>query len=77
LRREQFREPPFPLVGQQAAASTAMSPRLQRAALSELLTHAAHRGHAKAEKLCNVASALVSLVELQNSPAKKNRDGRH
>ncbi|MCI0353960.1 MAG: hypothetical protein L0099_02820, partial [Acidobacteria bacterium] len=54
-----------------------MSLWLQRAALVKLLAHAAHRGHAKTEKLRNLASAFASLIELQNSPAQRDRDGRH
>ena len=77
LLREQFFEPLFPLRGEKRAASTAMGPRLERAALVKLLAHAAHRGHTKTKKLCDFASALTSLVELQNSLARRDRDGCH
>src|SRR5208282_3325681 len=63
--------------GEKRAASTAMGPRLERAALVKLLAHAAHRGHTKTKKLCDFASALTSLVELQNSLARRDRDGCH
>src|SRR6267143_1108340 len=77
LLGEQLFEPLFAFLGEQRAPSAATSPRLQRAALLKLLAHAAHRGHAKTEHLCNFASALALLVEVQNSPAHRNRDGRH
>src|SRR5208282_1370644 len=77
LLREQFFQPLFPLRGEKRAASTAMGPRLERAALVKLLAHAAHRGHTKTKKLCDFASALTSLVELQNSLARRDRDGCH
>src|SRR5215469_9751358 len=54
-----------------------MRPRLQRAPLPKLLAHAAHRSHTKTENLGNFASALASLVELQNALADGDRDGRH
>src|SRR5215469_8693669 len=54
-----------------------MRPRLQRAPLPKLLAHAAHRSHTKTENLGNFASALASLVELQNPLADRDRDGRH
>src|SRR6516164_9493315 len=60
-----------------ATASAAMRPRLQRAPLPKLLAHAAHRSHTKTENLGNFASALASLVELQNALADGDRDGRH
>src|SRR6266566_5895322 len=54
-----------------------MSPRLERAALPKLLAHPAYRRHAKTEKLGNLASALASLVELENPPPHRDRNGSH
>src|SRR6266704_5429730 len=54
-----------------------MSPRLERAALPKLLAHPAYRRHAKPEKLGNLASALASLVELENPPPHRDRNGSH
>ena len=70
-------QPLFTLLGKQCAAPTAMSPRLQRAALLKLLAHAAYCGHAKTKKLGNFARALASLVKLQNALAHRNRYGSH
>src|SRR6266699_4598664 len=54
-----------------------MSPRLERAALPKLLAHPAYRRHAKTEKFGNLASALASLVELENPPPHRDRNGSH
>src|SRR6266851_5145184 len=54
-----------------------MSPRLERAALPKLLAHPAYRRHAKTEKLGNLASALASLVELENPLPHRDRNGSH
>jgi hypothetical protein len=54
-----------------------MGLRLQRAALSELLAHPAHRGHAKTQELGDLTGAFAAFVELQNAPAHRQRYGSH
>src|SRR5271157_855964 len=77
LLGQELLQPLLALRAQQCLASTQMRLGFQGAALAKLLAHAAHRGHAEAGKLRDLAGALAAFVELQNALAQGNRDGSH
>ena len=49
-----------------------MGLRLERAALLELLPDPAHRRHAKAEKVRDLAGAFALFIELQDALARRH-----
>src|SRR5271166_2348800 len=77
LRRQQFAQSLFALLGEQGLAPTPIGPRLQRAALAKLLAHAAYRRHTEAAKLRDLLGALAPLVKFQNALAEGNRNSSH
>ena len=63
--------------GQQGLAPAQVGLRLKCAPLTELLAHPAHRRHAIARKLRNLAGAFAPFVKLQDALTYRHRDGLH
>ena len=66
-----------PGLGQQGLATAKMSLGFQRAALLEVLAHAAHGGHAIAQTDGNLPGAFAQIIQVENALTHRDRNRFH